>query len=370
MGRPTKADRFFLILILGLVVAGFFIFISASLGLLGKSGASFALVAVKQGTILLAGIVAMLVVASIPYRFWQKHALAILIISVLVTLLVFIPGLGLASGGAKRWILIPLGSWSFSFQPAEFLKIGFIIYLAAWLTNIKDKVKDFTAGFLPFLIWLALPAIVLLLQPNTSMFAVILAASTGMFLVAGGKIRHLLLLALIGTIIVAGLVLTRPYVKSRIMTFINSERDVVGSSYQINQALIAIGSGGLMGRGFGQSVQKFNFLPEPIGDSVFAVMAEEFGLIGAGGLIILFLLFALWGLKIAARSQDTFGRLLTLGIVILIVAQSFVNIGAMLGLIPLTGAPLIFVSHGGSALLFALIEAGIILNISRRRAVA
>lgn len=369
MSRKNRPDKFFFGLVVLLALAGFLVFTSASLGLLGKSGASFTLVAVKQGTILLVGLAALLGIASIPLTFWKKYALHILIFSALATLLVFIPGLGLSSGGAKRWILIPLGPMSFSFQPAELLKIGFIIYLAAWMSGLKEKITTLDKGFLPFLVLLAIPGAILLSQPNTSMFAVIVIASLAMFLVAGGKFKHLAILGLVGAVILTGLVFTRPYVKARIMTYIHPQEDVNGSSYQINQALIAIGSGGIFGRGFGQSVQKFNFLPEPIGDSIFAVAAEEFGLIGSGAIVVLFLLFALWGLKISSRSSDSFGRLLALGIVILITAQSFINIGAMLGLIPLTGAPLIFVSQGGSALLLALIEAGIILNISRAKTV-
>ncbi len=366
--KSPRPDRFFFGLILALALAGFLVFTSASLGLLGKSGASFTLVAIKQGVILLLGLGAMLAVAKIPSNFWKKYALIILIISIVITLLVFIPGVGLASGGAKRWILIPLGSLSFSFQPAEVLKFGFIVYLAAWLASLKDRIASFKKGFLPFILLLAIPGVILLLQPNTSILAVITIASLAMFLVAGGKFRHLAILFLAGSLVLGVLILTRPYVKARVMTYLNPSHDTAGSSWQINQALIAIGSGGLLGRGFGQSVQKFKFLPEPIGDSIFAVAGEEFGLLGTTTLVILFLIFTLWGLKIAARAPDQFGRLLALGIVILIVAQSFINIGAMLGLIPLTGAPLIFISQGGSALFLALIEAGVVLSISRSRA--
>ena len=151
------------------------------------------------------------------------------------------------------------------------------------------------------------------------------------------------------------------------MTFINPLSDVLGSGWQIKQSLIAIGSGEWFGRGFGQSVQKFQYLPEPIGDSIFAVAAEEFGFIGSVLLITLFLFLAFRGFKIAAKAPDSFSGLLTVGIVILIVSQSFINIGSMLGVMPLTGLPLLFVSHGGSALLFVLAEIGIILNISKFR---
>lgn len=146
---------------------------------------------------------------------------------------------------------------------------------------------------------------------------------------------------------------------------LDPSRDALGSGYQIQQSLIAIGSGGIFGRGFGQSIQKFNFLPEPIGDSIFAVASEEFGFIGAVGLISLFLFFALRGFKVVSRVPETFGMLLGVGIITLIISQSFINIGSMLGVLPLTGIPLIFVSHGGTAMLFALAEVGIVLNISK-----
>jgi len=178
-------------------------------------------------------------------------------------------------------------------------------------------------------------------------------------------IKHLLILALIGVVIIAGFAASKPYVRSRLSTFFNPNRDVAGSSYQINQALIAIGSGGLMGRGFGQSVQKFSFLPEPVGDSIFAVAAEEFGFFGAVFLVMLFVIFAARGLKIASKVPDVFARLAVVGIVIMITIQAFVNIGAMLGVVPLSGITLPFVSHGGTSLFFTLLETGIVLSISR-----
>jgi cell division protein FtsW len=186
-----------------------------------------------------------------------------------------------------------------------------------------------------------------------------------MLLVAGMKIRHLMLLLGLAIVLVAGLAVARPYVKERLLTFLDSSRDPQGASYQIQKSMLAIGSGGITGRGFGQSIQKFSSLPEPTGDSIFAVAAEEFGFLGACALIIIFLLFGIRGVEIARRSPDLFSGLLATGIVILIVSQSFANIAAMLGLIPLTGVPLVFVSHGGSALLFAFLEIGVLLNISK-----
>jgi cell division protein FtsW len=205
----------------------------------------------------------------------------------------------------------------------------------------------------------------LLNQPDTDTFAVIMFAGFAMFLVAGGKWRHvfaLIIFAIIGLLIIASV---RPYVKQRLLTFINPAENAQTSGYQIQQSLIAVGSGGFAGRGFGQSIQKFNFLPEPIGDSIFAVAAEEFGFVGATGIILLFVFFTVKGLRIAIKTHDLFGRLLVVGIVILIVSQAFLNIGAMLGVLPLTGIPLPFVSHGGTALLITLGMVGIVLNVSR-----
>jgi cell division protein FtsW len=193
----------------------------------------------------------------------------------------------------------------------------------------------------------------------------IVFSGMAIFLVAGGRWKYILVVIATAILAIGALALVRPYVMQRITTFLNPSDNAQGSGYQIQQSLIAIGSGGLFGRGFGQSIQKFNFLPEPIGDSIFAVEAEEFGFIGAVILILLYVLSSIRGLKIASRVHDQFGRLLVVGIVIMIVAQAFVNIGAMLGVLPLSGITLPFVSHGGTSLFITLLEVGIILSISK-----
>ena len=359
-----KIDRPFLITVIILVVAGFFIFTSASLGLLARDGARFSSVAFSQffwGIFL--GSLAMLAATHIKYTFWRKYAFYIFLISIFTTLLVFIPGLGAEFGGARRWIDLGI----ITFQPAEMLKIGFVIFFAAWLTNVKDKIHTCGHGIIPFIILLGIIGGISLSQPDTGTFLVILTAGLAMFIAAGARKRDILTFLAIAGIGLIAIAYIYPYVKERILTFINPLSDVLGSGWQIKQSLIAIGSGEWFGRGFGQSVQKFQYLPEPIGDSIFAVAAEEFGFIGSVLLITLFLFLAFRGFKIAAKAPDSFSGLLTVGIVILIVSQSFINIGSMLGVMPLTGLPLLFVSHGGSALLFALAEIGIILNISKFR---
>jgi len=360
--RGRTLDRTFLFTVIALVVVGFFVFASASLGLLARGGASFSRVAFGQIVLgMFLGSGALFIMSNIHYAKLKAHSLYIFILSYIFTLLVFVPDLGVTHNGATRWIEI----FDLSIQPAEFLKIGFVVYFAAWLSGVRDKIHTFSYSVLPFIALVGLIAIPLLLQPDTGTFLVIVIAGVSMFIAAGARIRDMFILFGTGLAGAAALVLARPYIMDRILAFVDPSRDPLGSSYQIQQSLIAIGSGGLFGRGFGQGIQKFNYLPEPIGDSIFAVLAEEFGFFGGVLLIFLFVFFAWRGLRIASRSRDHFGGLLVLGIVILIVAQSFINMASMLGVFPLTGLPLLFVSKGGSALFFTLLSVGIILNVSK-----
>lgn len=363
MVRGKQVDRVFLGIVSILLVAGFLIFTSASLGLLARTGASFSSVAVNQGVALLVGCVIAFIVSKLRYTLWRKLSFFIFIFSLVLTLLVFVPGIGLEHGGGKRWVDFKL----FSFQPGEFLKIAFVIYAAALLSAAKEKIATFKGGMLPLIIMLSIVGAILLSQPDTDTFFSIFLATVGMFVVAGGRYRHLFGLSLFSLSGFAGLVITRPYLMQRISTFLNPAADPQGAGYQIQQSLIAIGSGEMFGRGFGQSIQKFLYLPEPIGDSIFAVAAEEFGFVGGVILVSLFLFLALRGFRIAAKSPDSFGGLLVTGIVILIVSGSFMNIASMLGLMPLSGLPLMFVSHGGTAMIFTLFQVGIIMNVSKFR---
>ncbi len=359
--KKLKADKIFLASIFLLIAAGFFIFSSASLGLLAREGANFTTVAIKQAALAAFGIVLMIIASNIDFHRWKKWAFILFITSFVLTVLVFVPHIGFAHGGARRWLSIG----PYTFQPAEFLKITAVMYLATWLSTYKEKVKQFKFGTLPFLIITMLVAAVMLKQPDTGTFLVIFAALFAIYIIAGASWKHVGITFLCCLLAVGALAYFRPYVMARITTFLNPGADAQGSGYQIQQALIAVGSGGFIGRGFGQSIQKFNFLPEPIGDSIFAVAAEEFGFIGCTILIAIFIFFALRGLKIASNSKDSFGKLLATGIIILIISQALINIGSMLGVMPLTGIPLSFISHGGTSLIFTLIEVGIILNISK-----
>lgn len=362
MRTKHRIDKMLVLMTLLLVAAGFFIFTSASLGLLAREGISYSGVAIKQFLVgFVAGGIVLITVANIPFKFWQKHAFYIFLTAIVLCVGVFIPHVGFSHGGAHRWINIG----TFTFQPSELLKIGAVIYFAAWLATTKDKVRTFKFGALPLIIILGITGALLLKQPDTGTYMVIFASLVAMFICAGGQWRYIALLFVICIIGLFVLAFTRPYLMARLTTFLDPSKDSLGSGYQIQQSLIAIGSGGIMGRGFGQSIQKFNFLPEPMGDSIFAVFSEEFGFIGAATLIALFLAFGMRGFKIASRIPDNFGLLMVVGLVTIILSQAFINMGAMLSVLPLTGIPLSFVSHGGTAMLVALAEVGIILNISK-----
>ncbi|MEK7194138.1 MAG: putative peptidoglycan glycosyltransferase FtsW [Patescibacteria group bacterium] len=360
----SRVDKPFLISVIILMVAGFFIFYSASLGLLARSSTQYSSVTFSQAILgFCFGSIAMILASRINHRILKKIAFFLLAGAIILNILVLFPQLGFEHNGARRWFLLG----NFSFQPSEVLKLAFVIYFSAWASKVKEEIGTFQHGFLPLLILFGLCGALLLKQPDTDTFLMIMVAGVAIFLAAGGKWKYVFMLFLAGIIAFVILAFTRPYVMQRINTYMHPETQSLGAGYQIQQSLIAIGSGGFFGRGFGQSVQKFNFLPEPIGDSIFAVEAEEFGFLGATGLILLFVIFATRGLKIASNTGDPFGRLLVVGLVIMITAQAFLNIGAMLGILPLSGITLPFVSHGGTSLFITLLEAGIIMSVSRAK---
>lgn len=363
MKKVKRIDIMLSVLTAILALGGLFIFTSASFGLVARKGFSISDLLFDQVVLgICLGVLALVVMLHIPLKSLRTYALHIFIGAIILNLLVFVPGVGFAHGGARRWISL---FGAISFQPSEALKLATVIYFAALLPLFKDSIHTmkYALGLIGGI--LAIPAMILLLEPDTGTFAVLFAALAAMLLATGAKIRHFALIVAISVVAIGGLALAKPYVKERVLTFFDPARDPQGAGYQIQKSLIAIGSGGITGRGFGQSIQKFGSLPEPTGDSIFAVAGEEFGFIGGAIIVVLFLLFGVRGLQIARSAPDMFSGLIAVGIVILIVAQSFANIASMLGLIPLTGVPLVFISHGGTALLFAFLEIGILLNISK-----
>jgi cell division protein FtsW len=312
---------------------------------------------------LLTGLVAFFLMSRIDYRKLKKLVLPFLIISIGLLLLVFIPGLGAGYGHAKSWINF-LGM---SLQPSEIVKLTFLIYLAAWLGPKRGgrEMQDTGASFIPFVIVFGIIVILMVLQPDIGTLSIIAMISLIVYFGAGAPLSHLGWISGAGIALFLLLVKIAPYRTARLVTFLHPELDPQGIGYQINQALLAIGSGGFFGLGLGLSRQKFQYLPEVAGDSIFAVIAEELGFLFVILFIAALIFLAIRGFKIAKNAPDGFGRLLALGITSWFVLQSFINIGAMAGILPLTGIPLPFVSYGGTALTVCLAAAGIMVNISK-----
>jgi cell division protein FtsW len=307
------------------------------------------------------GLAALYLTQKINYKFWKKVALPFFAVTVFFLILVFVPGFESKIYGASRWL--QLGS--FSFQPSEMLKLSIIIYLAAWLENKVEKVRNFSEGAVPFFIIVGLIGFLLIKQPDIGTLGVTVMIAISIFFVSGADFKHLFLMGAFGVLALFVLIKMETYRLNRFLVFLHPETDPQGIGYQINQALLAIGSGGFWGVGLGHSLQKFNYLPEPIGDSIFAIIGEELGFLGCVFLISLFVYLAAKGFRIAKRAPDRFAKLLATGITAWIVCQAFINIASISGLMPLTGIPLPFVSYGGTSLVFLMAASGILLNISK-----
>ncbi len=361
--QRKHADVPFGAITLLLTGVGFLIFSSAALGLLARDGATFASVAANQALFGIGGgLIALIIFSRIDYRLFNKYATFLFGFAFILTLLTFVPHIGLALKGAHRWIVIA----GVSFQPTELLKMATVCLLASYFSKHYKHAGELKKGLIPFLGIVGLAALPMALQPDHDSIMVLAFGAIAVYFAAGGRFKHLLIIGVI-TVLGAGMALaTHPYLMGRVTTFMHPEADPTGAGYQVQQSLIAVGSGQMFGKGFGQSIQKFSYLPEPIGDSVFAVAGEEFGFAGSVFLVLLYLAFISAGFRIAANASDRFGGLFAIGIVALIGSQSFVNIVSLIGLFPLSGLPLMFVSHGGTALFLALAEAGIVLSVSRK----
>lgn len=360
--RHGRVDKPLLLLLFILILGGAAIFASAAFGLLARGQEGMTSVAFNHLVLGVGlGLIALIVSAHVHYRNWRKFAPYLYGCALLGTALVFVPGLGFTHGGGTRWIDIG----GLSLQPSEALKITSIIFAAAYFSAVRGRAESLQWGLGGFFAIIALPAALLFFQPDIGTLIIIIIPVFVIYVVAGAQWRHIGVVMAIALICFAALIYVKPHARDRVMTFIDPARNQLASGYQIRQSLIAIGSGQFMGRGFGQGIQKFTYLPEPMGDSIFAVAAEEFGFVGAVTIVLLFLAFGLRAYGIAVHTSDLFGGLLVIGISTYLVGEAFINIAAMLGLAPLTGVPLTFVSQGGSAMLTSLASAGILLNISR-----
>jgi len=310
----------------------------------------------------LPGAVIFLLFSRINYKFWKKIALPLLILVIALLVLVFVPGIGYSVKGAQRWV----GFKFLSFQPSEFLKLALIIYLAAWFGRYEGRINTGLRSIAPFFLVFGFAGLLLLLQPDMGTLVLITLIALSMYFFAGAKFSHFIVLILVLAILLGTFSVLEPYRFDRLKAFFNPTADKQGAAYHINQALLGIGSGGIFGLGFGQSQQKlFNYLPEPVGDSIFAIIVEELGFVGAIVLLALFLMLALVLINVAGNVHNQFGKLLALGVMTWIIGQAIVNISAISGLIPLTGIPLPFISFGSSSLVTMLAGLGIVANISR-----
>lgn len=319
---------------------------------------------------ILIGIPALWIMARLDYHLWKKYAFPLIVVNIICLLLVLIPGIGIELLGAKRWI--SLGG--IFFQPSELVKLTFLMYLGLWLEARAKHIQDFSSGFMPFMIMIGFLVLMIAgVQKDLGTMVVIAVISITAYFVAGAPWKHLLIIFAIGSATLIFLVKILPlflpsfsYRASRLTVFLNPDLDPLGVGYHINQALLAIGSGGLLGAGLGHSRQKFNYLPEVTGDSIFAVVAEEMGFMITVCLVALFIGLMIQGYRIAQQAPDMYGKVLAAGITTWITFQAIINIMAMLALVPLTGIPLPFVSYGSTSLVTLLAAVGILINISRQ----
>lgn len=307
------------------------------------------------------GVVAMFITMRIDYYIWRKWANRGLLFCFLLIILVLVPGIGVVRGGARSW----LGIGSLGIQPSEFMKLALILFLAHHFDKGTFQLQTWWKGlFRPLSIVLVAFGIIML-QPDLGTGAVLVGSSMLLIWLAGARAAHVVGLALAGVAGLVGLIATAPYRLQRITAFMDPWKDPLGAGYQSIQSLYAIGPGQLMGLGWMESRQKYNYLPEPQTDFIFSILAEELGFIGGGFVLFLFL-FVIWrGMRIAIAAPDRFGTLLAFGITAIIAVQVMINISVVIGLMPVTGITLPLISAGGSSLTLLLTAIGILLNISR-----
>jgi len=352
-----KADWFLLLLVLGLTVFGLVMVANASVVEayrdFGDKLYYFKLQLQWAGL----GLLGFILASFFDYKKLRHLAIPLLIFALASLALVLLPGMGTKVMGAQRW----LNLGAFRFQPAELAKMAFVLYLAAFMSQKKS--------LWPFLILLSVLIGLIILEPDLGTAVIIAATGLVVYFASGAPILWLAGLGVFGFLAGLGLIFSSNYRKERVLTFLNPSRDPLGASYHIRQILLALGSGGWLGLGLGQSRQKYEYLPAAATDSIFAIIAEELGFVGASFLMLVFLLLIWRGFKIAKEAPDKFGQLLATGIIAWIGFQILINLSAIVAIVPLTGVPLPFISYGGSSLVLIMTASGILINISKQRRV-
>jgi len=316
---------------------------------------------VRQAAYAIVGMMALVYFMRLDYRQLRYLAVPMMVVALVGLLAVLIPGIGVERNGARRWLEFgPL-----SFQPSEFAKLAIIIYISAWLAGRRENISNFSLGLVPFVMMVSVVGGLVIVEPDMGTAIIIVLTTSTLFFVAGAPLSHLALLMASGVTVSYFMVLVQDYRLDRITSFVSPESDPQGNGFHILQLLIALGSGGVTGLGWGVSRQKFFYVPGAHTDGVFAIIGEELGLIGLLGILALFAFFVFRGLKATFATKDQFGTLLGIGIVSWISYQTLINVGGITRSIPLTGVPLPFLSYGGSALIAVMAAAGVLLSLSR-----
>lgn len=315
----------------------------------------------SQLIFLILGYIIMFIVSKINYQKYQKYSNIIFGICFILIVLVLIPGIGTVRNGSRSWF----GIGGFGIQPSEFTKLGLIIFTSKYLKNNNKELRDIKKGVLPILIVLMLVFGLIMLQPDFGTGVVIVISIVALLFVSGVKMNFFIKIGLLGLVGVVVLIIIAPYRMERIVSFLNPWSDPLGSGFQIIQSMYAIGPGGLLGLGFGNSIQKHFYLPEPQTDFIFSIISEEFGFMGILIVSSLFITIIYQGIKISMKCEDAFGKYLAFGITFSLAFQTLLNLMVVVGLIPVTGVTLPFLSYGGSSLLITLLSMGILLNISK-----
>lgn len=313
----------------------------------------------NQGLFLIVGMISMYLISKIDYKKYYKYSNKIFIICFILIILVLI--VGTERNGSKSWF----GIGSFGIQPSEFMKLSMIIFTSKYLYNNKKEISNIKKGVIPILLLTLIIFALIMLQPDFGTGVILVMGVIGLLFVGGVDLKFFIKIAFFGVLGIVGLIIAAPYRLKRILSFLNPWNDPLGSGFQIIQSLYAIGPGGLFGFGLGGSRQKHFYLPEPQTDFIFSIISEELGFMGVIIVSVLFCFIIYRSIKISLNCKDLFGKYLSFGIIFMISFQAILNLSVVIGLIPVTGVTLPFLSYGGSSLLITLIEMGIILNISR-----
>ncbi len=356
-------DQVLLCVTVMLTVVGLVMVFSASAVLAGNRHHDSWYYLKRQGVWLVMGLSLLHVLSRVDYVWWKRLSIPLLGGMATLLVMVLIPSLGMTANGARRW----LGAGPISIQPAEMVKLGVVIYLAAYLTRKEGRIQDFQSGLLPALLVIGLLCGLVLMEPDLGTVVVLGVVTGSLLFVGGARLSHLSTLVLCAVPIGLALVLSTEYRRQRLMAFLQPWNDASDTGFQITQSFLAFGSGGLFGVGLGEGKQKLFFLPEAHTDFVLALIGEELGFVGTGVIILLFVLFMIRGFQISTRARVPFGRYLGIGITTLIGVQALTNACVVTGLVPTKGLTLPFVSYGGSSLVVSLAGVGMLLSISRDR---